>query len=134
MVGNYIHIFTGVPKDKRAARGVSILIKKKLKNNITDWETIDENILRVNIDIYGHKITMIAACAPSDDATINVKEDFFQKIEDILNNIGKNREIIMLGDFNSRTGYQKNSRVIGPFGEMAMIMAVDLYTYVRAMS
>ncbi|XP_072384353.1 uncharacterized protein [Diabrotica undecimpunctata] len=89
MVGNYIHIFTGVPKDKRAARGVSILIKKKLKNIITDWETIDENILRVNIKIYGHKITMIDAYAPSDDATINVKEDFFKKIEDILNNIGK---------------------------------------------
>ncbi|XP_072380680.1 uncharacterized protein [Diabrotica undecimpunctata] len=67
MVGNYIHIFTGVPKDKRAARGVSILIKKKLKNNITHWETIDKNILRANIDIYGHKITMIAAYAPSDD-------------------------------------------------------------------
>ena len=31
LVGGYVHLYSGVSKDRRAERGVSILIKKKFK-------------------------------------------------------------------------------------------------------
>lgn len=47
--GGYIHFYSGVPKENRAKRGVSILIKKKFKKNITNFEAIDERIIKINI-------------------------------------------------------------------------------------
>jgi len=45
-VGNYIHLFSGVKKYERAKRGVSILINKKWKGSIKNWEAIDERTLK----------------------------------------------------------------------------------------
>lgn len=103
-VGEYIYIFTGVPKEKRAAGRVTILIKKNLKSRITDWETIDENILKFNLKIYGYGITIIIAHAPSDYENVGEKQEFFEKLDEIITDIGRNREIIILGDFNDRIG------------------------------
>lgn len=55
--------------------------------------------------------------AISDDETIAKKEEFFEKLGRALTNIGTNREIILLGDLNSHTGNQTNSKLVGPFGE-----------------
>jgi exonuclease III len=40
-LGNYIHLFSGVKKYERAKRGVSVLINKKLKGSIKNWESIN---------------------------------------------------------------------------------------------
>jgi hypothetical protein len=37
ITGNYLHFYSGVPKENRAKRGVSLLIHKKWKYNITNW-------------------------------------------------------------------------------------------------
>jgi hypothetical protein len=37
VIGNYLHFCSGIPKEKRAKRGVSLLIHKKWKHNITNW-------------------------------------------------------------------------------------------------
>lgn len=58
-VGDYVHIYTGVSKEKRAARGVSLIVNKNLKNKIMNWEAIDENILQLNIRLFGHDDTVI---------------------------------------------------------------------------
>jgi exonuclease III len=35
ILGPYLHFYSGVTKEKRAKRGVSILVKKRYKRNIT---------------------------------------------------------------------------------------------------
>ncbi|XP_030763567.1 craniofacial development protein 2-like [Sitophilus oryzae] len=110
-VGEYIHLYTGVAKEKRAARGVSVLIKKSWKNKIKNWEAVNENILTINIILYGYNITIIAAYAPSEEERYSVKQDFFDKLDQLLEDFGRYREVILLGDFNGRTG-RKNSRTL----------------------
>lgn len=78
IAGEYVHSFSGVSKEKRAARGVSLLIKKKLQNKISNWEAI-ENMLKVNIKIGGHNITVVAAYTPSDDEKDETKQSSFEK-------------------------------------------------------
>jgi len=43
-ISGFVHFYNGMPKEKRANRGVSIVVKKKLSRNVTDWESIDENL------------------------------------------------------------------------------------------
>lgn len=117
MTGNYVHLFSGVPKDNRAKRGVSILINKRFKNKITNWDPIDENIIKVNLHIYGRRIAVLGVYTISDDEPVAMKDTFFEKLNEVLADIGNTRDVIVLGDFNSRTGRKINDKVIGPYGE-----------------
>jgi len=66
-VGGYVHLYSGVSKDRSAERGLSILIKTKLKKGITNWEAVNKNIITVNINHLGIKITVLCVYAPSND-------------------------------------------------------------------
>ena len=64
IVGGYVHLYSGVSKDRTAERGVPILIKKKFKKGITNWEAVNENIITVNVKHLGSRITGLWVCAP----------------------------------------------------------------------
>lgn len=67
IINDYIHVFTGVAKHEREKRGVSIMIHKRHQNKITDYEAIDENIIRVNLNINQRPVTVLGIYAISDD-------------------------------------------------------------------
>lgn len=52
IIGEYIHIFTEIPEENRVGSGASVLTEKNLMNGISNWEAIDENILKLNILIH----------------------------------------------------------------------------------
>ncbi|XP_049957800.1 uncharacterized protein LOC126474376 [Schistocerca serialis cubense] len=116
-IGSYTHFYSGVPKNQRAKRVISILMKNKFKRMVTNWEPIDENLIKINIDIHGYKITIIGVYGISEDEPICKKDDFYNNLNGIIEDIGKTREIIIAGDFNSRTGSKIGNKIIGPFGE-----------------
>jgi len=104
-------------KSRRAERGVSILIKKKFKKGITNWEAVNENIITVNINHLGIKITLLCVYAPSNNKVDLEKDQFYEKLNETLINIGTTRKIILLGDFNGHAGTKVNNQVVGPYGE-----------------
>lgn len=53
----------------------------------------------------------------SNDVAITKKGLFFEKLSKEIMKVGNNREIIILGDLNSRTGRMGNSDIIEPFVE-----------------
>lgn len=77
---------------------------------------MNENITTVNINHLGTKITVLCVYAPSNDKVDLEKVQFYEKLNEILVNIGTTREIILLGDFNGRTGIKVN-QAVGRHGE-----------------
>lgn len=116
-LGQYDHFFSGVPKDKRAQQGVSILIRKNLRRCITSWEPISQRIIKMNLSIHGNKLTIIGAYAINDDALVKDKDEFFEQLSYEISKIGTSREIILIGDLNSRTGKKQQDKIVGQFGE-----------------
>lgn len=53
----------------------------------------------------------------NDDALVNAKNDFFEKLHLEITKIDKTRQIIILGNLNSRTGKKQHNKVIGQYGE-----------------
>ena len=64
----------------------------------------------------GTKITVLCVYAPSNDKLNLEKDQFYDKPNETLVNIGTTREIILLGDFNGHTGTKVNNQVVGPYG------------------
>ena len=63
-------------KYERAKRGVSVLINKKWKVSIKNWESIDERILKLDMNIWWYKLTIIGIFAPNEDNKTTVKDEF----------------------------------------------------------
>ncbi|XP_063924682.1 uncharacterized protein LOC135138634 [Zophobas morio] len=107
--GHNDHFYSGVLKDQRAQQGVSILIRTTLRKYITTWEAINQRFIKINLTIKGYKITILGVYGINDDSLDNVKEDFFEQLNDEINRIGTSREIIILGELNYRIGQEANS-------------------------
>jgi hypothetical protein len=73
---SYLHFCSGVPKEERAKRGVSVLVKKRYKRYITNWEAINENMIKLHMNLFGEKLCILGIYAISDDENVLVKEDF----------------------------------------------------------
>ena len=77
---------------------------------------MNENLITVNINHLGIKITALCVYAASNDKVDLEKGQFYEKLNETLINIGT-REIILLGDFSGHTGTKVNNQVVGPYGE-----------------
>ena len=76
-LGPYLHFYSGVPKKKRAKRKVSILVERRYKIYITNWKAINESMIKLHMNLFGKKLSILRMYAVSDDEHAVVKEDFF---------------------------------------------------------
>jgi len=116
-LGNYIHVLIGVKKYEWAKRGVSILINKEWKGSIKNWEAIDGRILKLDMNIWGYKLTIIGIYAPNEDNGVTVKDEFFANLNEEIVKSGSGRQLILMGDMNGRTGRKTGDTVVGNFVE-----------------
>lgn len=71
----------------------------------------------MNIILHGYKIRIIEVYFINNDSGISKKGKFFEQLNWEVTNIGKSREIIIMGDLNSRTVHKYKSKVVGQHGE-----------------
>ena len=66
----------------------------------------------------GRFATLISAYAPTLDAEHNIKEDFYQALDSVIQTTQATDKIILMGDFNARVGTEHLvwSKVIGQHG------------------
>ncbi|XP_056635532.1 craniofacial development protein 2-like [Diorhabda sublineata] len=114
---HYDHFYSGISKDKRAQKGVSILIKKSLRKYVSSWEAVNQRIIKINIAICGNKTTVIGTYGVNEDDTVNNKDDYFECLSEEISKVGTSREVIILGDLNARTGKKIDDQIVGRFGE-----------------
>ena len=116
-VGNCIHLFSGVKKYERTNRGVSVLINKKWKGSIKNWEAVDERILKLDMNIWGYKLTIIGIYAPNEDNGVTVKDEVFANRNEEIVKSGSGRQLILMEVMNGRTRRKTGDTVVGKFGE-----------------
>ena len=98
-------------------------------------------MIQLHMNSFGKKLCILGIYAISDDENavvkadflgkLNdavVKEDFFGKLNEVIVEIGNSREILIAGDFKSRTGKKINNLVVGPLGEQKNKLQRDQIT------
>lgn len=57
-IGNYLHLYSGVKKEERTAKGESVLVKKKYKTSLTNFECINDRIIKIYMNIFNSRIAI----------------------------------------------------------------------------
>ena len=52
------------------------------KKGITNWEAVTENVITININRLGTKITVLCVYAPSNDKVNLEKDQFYEKLNE----------------------------------------------------
>ena len=110
--GDFVLLYSGEPTQGK--NGVGFIVDKKHKNNILDFKPINSRIAYIQIRAKPNNITIINIYAPTEDAEDEKKDEFYDKVEEIMKDVARHNVLIVLGDFNAQIGKERhNEKVAG---------------------
>ena len=107
----YTFFWKGYPSGGQHLHGVGLAIKNTLLPRLTETPVgISERLMTLRIPLVKNRFaTLLSAYAPTLPSESEVKDSFYQSLDEALRRIPKNDKIFLLGDFNARVG--QNSRI-----------------------
>ena len=116
---DYILLYSGVPTNRRAAAGIAITITAKFKKRIHICVFVNERILQLRYKLQRGYLTSLAVCAPEERKTEQT-EEFYETLQDQIDEISKNKYIVVDGDYNARVGNIPIDGILGTNGELLL--------------
>ena len=113
----YNFIYSG-RDDNNHREGVGILMSKRAAGALLDWTPISERIIKARFFSKHIKLTFIHVYAPTEDDDDQVKDDFYMRLQDVLDSRHTHDMLIITGDMNAKVGNDREGyeRVIGRHG------------------
>jgi len=107
---DYLFYYSGT-KEKTGQAGTGFLFMKKMQKHLINFELRKEKLCKIRIKGKYKNITLINAYAPTKDKTEEIKEQFYDDLQSMVDKIPKSDLTIILGDVNAKLGkepaYQK---------------------------
>ena len=121
LASGYTIIYSGhMEKNAAHAEGVAIIISKEAQRTLIGWEPVIARIIMAKFKT-SHKciaLNIIQCNAPTNDADEEVKEEFYQILEETTRKCSEKDITILLGDMNVKVGNENtgHEQVLGKHG------------------
>jgi endonuclease/exonuclease/phosphatase family metal-dependent hydrolase len=107
---DYIFYCSGT-KEKTGQASTGFLIMKKILKHIISFELHNECLCKIRVKGKYNNITLKNAYTHTEDKTEDIKEQFYDDLQSMVDKVPKSDIIIILGDVNAKLGkesaYQK---------------------------
>jgi exonuclease III len=100
----YMLLYSGA--EKQGEQGVGFIIMRSLEKSILDFDPINARMFKVRIKGIFYNTTVINIYAPTENATEELKERFYEDLNRCCYHIPKHDALLILGDFNAKIGKQ----------------------------
>jgi exonuclease III len=100
---DYIFYYSG-SKEKTDQADTGFLLMKKIQKHIISYELHNERLYKLRVKGKYNNIKLINAYAPTEDETEEIKEQFYDDLQSIVDKVPKSDLTIMLGDVNAKLG------------------------------
>uniref|UniRef100_A0A8D9B4S3 Craniofacial development protein 2 n=1 Tax=Cacopsylla melanoneura TaxID=428564 RepID=A0A8D9B4S3_9HEMI len=108
-------IYSG-PKDKTGQFGTGFLINKTVRGSIMEYQTVSDKICKIRLKGKFRNITIVSIHAPTKEKSEEIKETFYESLDEVLSQVQKYDQILVIGDFNAQVGsMESQSDVAGKF-------------------
>jgi len=89
-------------KDDVHERGVGIVLSGHAKKCLMEWEPFDDRIITARINAKIQKITIIQCYAPTNNDETYEKEEFYNKLQAVVDKVPNRDILIVMGDFSAK--------------------------------
>ena len=83
------------------------MLLKRIHHNVIGFEPYNERICKIRIKGKYNNITLINVYAPTKGHTDEIKEQFYDNLQHLLDKTPKSDTIITLGDVNAQLGKER---------------------------
>ena len=96
--------------------GVGIVLSKEAQRALIGWQPVNHRIITTTFNNRLEKVTIIQA--PTEASEDEEKDEFYRKLQDIINNTPSYDNKILMGDFNAQLGplRQGCETLLSPYG------------------
>ena len=112
-------IYSGRDDDVHQS-GVAIIISKKVAQCLDSWRPISDRIIEARFFSRFIKTTVIQVYAPTNEADDEVKDDFYEQLQKIVDEVPRHDMLLAIGDWNAKVGEQQlgEEGIVGKFGRI----------------
>ena len=79
-------------------------MSKTAARALIDWTPVNEIIIQARYHSQHIKLTFIHTYAPTEDAEEQAKDEFYMRLQDVLDRRNKHNMLIVTGDMNAKVG------------------------------
>ena len=90
--------------------GIGILVKKRLADCITQVDKISDRIIKMTLRC-NPQVTIVCVYAPTESADIEVKDTFYNELNDVIRYTPNHNFLVVLGDLNARVGKDSHKKL-----------------------
>jgi exonuclease III len=88
--------------------GTGFMITKLMRARLMEFEAVNDRICKIRPKGRYRNMTIISTHAPMEEKEEYEKEEFYDMLEEICNEVLKYDIIIIMGDFNAKIGKEKH--------------------------
>ena len=105
-------------REEHHYQGVGILLNKEASRALIGWKPVNERIITARLRTRHAKVTVVQVYAPTEADTVEVKDKFYEELQDVLNDTPCYDIKLLIGDFNAKIDDDRRGlyTTMGPFG------------------
>jgi hypothetical protein len=101
-VDGYDIVFAG--HSSKHVGGVGLLLSKKARQAMIDVQSNSNRLIYARFQGQGFNLSVIQAYAPTADSNDNDIDEFYDKLQQLIDNVYKNDVLLVMGDMNAKVG------------------------------
>ena len=118
-INNHKFFNSGVDIDEKREKGVGFLIHSSLANSVSAFNNLSERICLIKLRKQFNDTNIIQVYAPSTTHDDEEVEEFYEKLQELVNTVARRDELFIMGDFNAKVGGIDEPDVVGPHSNIA---------------
>ena len=105
-------------KEQHHTHGVGIFLSKTAAQTLVSWKPINERIIMARFHTRHAKVTVVQVYAPTEVAADSEKDEFYDQLQGVIDEIPSFDIKLVMGDLNAKLGSDRRGipSSIGPHG------------------